>query len=145
LEADRRRESEARAEADRQAALEQQARTQALQDEERARLEKTQREDLLRTKRSRLPPEPLPSSPALKLRLQFPTGAKVDRRFSPTDTVQALRDYIDVYVAEAGLEGPINYALSANFPKRSLGDGHATLQDAALHSADTIYITDLDA
>ncbi len=97
----------------------------------------------LEAKRLRLPPEP--EAGAIRLRLQFPHGRKADRRFSPTDTIGVVRDFVDVQVAESGLEGPVNYSLSTPYPKRTFEDAGVTLQEAGLHSADTIYITDLDA
>ena len=55
-----------------------------------------------------------------------------------------VRDYIDVHVADNDLE-LLNYSLSTPYPKRTFEDPAVNLQDAGLHSADTIYITDLDA
>lgn len=57
---------------------------------------------------------------------------------------QVVRDYIDVHVADNEL-GLFNYSLSTPYPKRTFDDPSISLQDAGLHSADTIYITDLDA
>lgn len=149
LEADRRREAALRAEAEKRAREEADERRRRAEEEDRARSEAMQRDALLREKRARLPPEPALGGGAMKLRLQFPSGAKVDRRFRPEDSLQLVADFIDLHVADAGPDGSdsrlVNYSLSANFPKRSFTDLSVTLQQAALHSADTIYITDLDA
>jgi len=113
--------------------------------EEALRLARQQeKEAVLKRKRGSLPPEPVPPAPAMKLRLQFPNGTKSDRRFSPTDTIQVVRDYIDIFVADNSMELE-NYSMSANFPKRTFEDCALSLQTAGLHSADTIYIHDLDA
>lgn len=59
-----------------------------------------------------------------------------------------VRDFIDVYVADNNSNDEVqllNYSLSTPYPKRTFDDPSITLQDAGLHSADTIYITDLDA
>ena len=144
LEADRRREAERIAEAERKAREEQEARERQEREEALRQAQQQEREAILKRKRDSLPPEPVPPAPAMKLRLQFPNGTKSDRRFSPTDALQVVRDYIDIFVADNGME-LVNYSMSATFPKRTFEDPTLNLQAAGLHSADTIYIHDLDA
>lgn len=161
LEADRRREAGLAAERER--AREEEARErrrvgEAKEEEERKRREAA---ETIAMKKARLPAEPqVGEKGALRLRLQFPHGKKMDRRFSGSDTMQVVRDFIDVSVAEAaqgeeegGQEGGqggrklVNYSLSTPYPKRTFGEEEVgmTLAEAGLHSADTIYIQDLDA
>lgn len=147
LEADRRREAELAAERERQ---DQEAEQQRQAEEARRREAEAAaatRAAALEAKRARLPPEPAAGAASvLRLRLQFPHGRKADRRFNATDTISVVRDFVDLHVADSpGLEGPVNYSLSTPYPKRTFDDPEVTLQDAGLHLADTIYITDLDA
>ena len=156
LEADRRRDAALAAEKERQAAEESVARQRAAEAAAEEEARKEAQVKSLAEKKARLPVEPeVGDKTAIRLRLQFPHGRKCDRRFSVMDTIQVVRDYIDVQVAEeeekAGGEKEeekrklVNYSLSTPYPKRTFEDGTLTLQAAGLHSADTIYITDLDA
>jgi hypothetical protein len=141
---DRRKEAAARAEAERRAREAEEERDRQEREEAQRQAREREREAALKRKRERLPPEPVPPEPAFSIRLQFPNGSKVARKFSPTDPLQAMRDFIDLYVADNNL-ALVNYSMSANFPKRTFEDLGVNLQDAQLHSADTIYIQDLDA
>ena len=146
MEADRRREASLQAERQRRAQEEEEARVREANEAATAKALSEEREASLRRKRETLPAEPVPPQPAMKLRLQFPQGTKTDRRFRPDETLQVVRDFIDIYVADSGGAVTLaNYSLSATFPKRSLDNVAMTLQEAGLHSADTVYITDLDA
>lgn len=147
LEADRRREAELVAERERRVQEEAAARRAEEERAQQAAEAAAARAAALEAKRARLPPEPEAGAGggAIRLRLQFPHGRKADRRFGPGDTIGMVRDFVDVHVAESGLEGPVNYSLSTPYPKRTFEDPGVTLQEAGLHSADTIYITDLDA
>jgi hypothetical protein len=145
LEADRRREAAAAAEKERREREEAEGRARAEREAALAKALAEEREASLRRKRAALPAEPDAPAPFLKLRLQFPQGAKADRRFSPDDTLQVVRDFVDVYVADNAMPPLHNFSLSANFPRRTFDDMAVSLRDAGLHSADTIYIADLDA
>jgi len=155
LEADRRREAGLAAERERVREEEERERRrmgEAKEEEERKRREAA---EIIAAKKARLPAEPpVGEKGALRLRLQFPHGKKMDRRFRGSDTMQVVRDFIDVSVAEAaeeegGREGGrklVNYSLSTPYPKRTFGEEVGmSLAEAGLHSADTIYIQDLDA
>eukprot|EP00624_Nannochloropsis_granulata_P004886 evm.model.NODE_34656_length_35261_cov_30.693996.6 len=155
LEADRKREADIAAERER--VREEEERERRRMGEAKEEEERKQREAAERTlmKKARLPAEPpMGDKAALRLRLQFPHGKKMDRRFNRDDTLQVVRDFIDVSVAEAEEEGEgdggrklVNYSLSTPYPKRTFGEEEVgkTLADVGLHSADTIYIQDLDA
>ncbi|EWM28327.1 UBX domain-containing protein [Nannochloropsis gaditana] len=152
LEADRRREAALVAEKARAVQEAEAAQRRAEEEREEEEKKRVVYAQCIAEKQSRLPPEPAPGSPgALRLRLQFPHGKKLDRRFRPTDSIQIVRDFIDVQVAEEEKGGKeegcrlVNYSLSTPFPKRTFGEVGMTLQEVGLHSADTIYITDLDA
>ena len=87
LERDRLREAQRQAEreeAERRARAEREAR-------EQAELEAAQAESL---RRARLGTEPPPGSGVARVRVQFPDGARVDRRFLLTDQVALLRDFV---------------------------------------------------
>ncbi|KAM3573737.1 hypothetical protein VYU27_004315 [Nannochloropsis oceanica] len=155
LEADRKREADLAAERER--VKEEEEREKKMMEEANEERERKRREAAERTMmiKARLPAEPpMGDKAALRLRLQFPHGKKMDRRFDRDDTLQVVRDFIDVSVAEAEEEGwgdgsrkLVNYSLSTPYPKRTFGEEEVgkTLAEVGLHSADTIYIQDLDA
>ncbi|KAJ8612823.1 hypothetical protein CTAYLR_002050 [Chrysophaeum taylorii] len=147
LEADRRKAEAARLEREREEAEALRARDQA---EREARLAEEKRLDAQRStdrKRARLGDEPPSggSSKTARVRVQLPNGAKVDRRFLATHTVQHLRDFIDLYLQDNNL--PItDYSLATNYPRRVLSDDvlDHTLDRAELNNK-VVYVQDLEA
>ena len=138
LERDRLREAQRQAEreeAERRAREEREAR-------EQAELEAAQAECL---RRARLGTEPPPGSGVARVRVQFPDGARVDRRFLLTDQVSLLRDFVDCHRQDAGLP-QMNYGLATHYPMREL-DGELlerTVAEAHLNG-EVVYVHDLDA
>ena len=138
LERDRLREAQRQAEreeAERVARAEREAR-------EQAELEAAQAESL---RRARLGTEPPPGSGTARVRVQFPDGARVDRRFLLTDHVALLRDFVDCHRQDAGLP-PMNYGLATHYPMREL-EGELlerTVAEAHLNG-EVVYVHDLDA
>ena len=79
------------------------------------------------------------------MRVQFPDGARVDRRFLLTDQVSLLRDFVDCHRQDAGLP-QMNYGLATHYPMREL-DGELlerTVAEAHLNG-EVVYVHDLDA
>ena len=96
-------------------------------------------------RRARLGTEPPPGSGVARVRVQFPDGARVDRRFLLTDQVALLRDFVDCHRQDAGLP-PMNYGLATHYPMREL-DGELlerTVAEAHLNG-EVVYVHDLDA
>ena len=96
-------------------------------------------------RRARLGTEPPPGSGVARVRVQFPDGARVDRRFLLTDQVALLRDFVDCHRQDAGLP-QMNYGLATHYPMREL-DGELlerTVAEAHLNG-EVVYVHDLDA
>ena len=62
--------------------------------------EKLDKEATLKRKRDRLGAEPPAGPDTTKLRLAFPNGSKIDRKFTSTQTLQEVRDFVDVYLGD---------------------------------------------
>jgi ATPase subunit of ABC transporter with duplicated ATPase domains len=150
-------EFERAAEADRERALQQQAEQKAREEEAEqaqsqaelnAALELSKaldKEATLKRLRESLVPEP-PSGPdTTKIRLQLPNGSKIDRRFPSTSTIGAVRNFVDVYLSENGLEHIEHYSVGTNFPKQIFSDDSISLREAGLHPQSVLYVQDLDA
>ncbi|TMW61130.1 hypothetical protein Poli38472_013593 [Pythium oligandrum] len=153
LAADRRREQEARLAEER--ALEEQRR----QEEEAKRLEeeKQRAEEELKqsveAKRARLqdaPPSRVPPPGATyktaMLKFHLHNGTRLERIFYAHDTLQTVRDFIDVefHDREIGIK---NYELATNFPKKTYGPElcDVTLADAGLAPQSLVFVQDLDS
>jgi len=135
-----------------------QAQAQAQSEEARALAAAT---NALQAKRHKLlaKPEPVAGSSAdvATIRLQMPSGLKVNRRFLKTDSVQDLRDWMDVHLADTAASTAkgasdetdtaavtVNYSLSTAFPKTELSDATADLDSYGLHPRGMLYVVDLD-
>jgi FAS-associated factor 2 len=144
LEADRRREAEAREVELRQQREESEAQAQ---EELAAAMELSkslERESTLKRKRDGLKPEPPAGPDTTRLRLQLPNGSKIDRRFLATQTVEEIRDFIDVYFGDNDISIE-TYSLATNYPKRTYDDPSICLTEAGLHPQAVLYVHDLDA
>ena len=105
----------------------------------------------LRSKAASLPPEPpAGDGSAVNLLVRLPSGGRYSRRFSSTDRLQAVFDFVDVQSAGDGGGGgggdgndgggggiqPGSYSLATAYPRRVLQDGPAaraqTLAEAGL-------------
>ncbi|KAJ0399932.1 hypothetical protein ATCC90586_000118 [Pythium insidiosum] len=153
LAADRRREEEARL-------AEQRAREEeARQEEEARRREEEQRaaeeakKQAIETKRQRLqdaPPSRVPPPGATYktavLKFHLHNGTRLERIFYAHDTLQTVRDFIDVefYDREIAI---VNYELATNFPKKVYGPDllNVSLADAGLAPQSLVFVQDLDS
>lgn len=142
LAADRRREEEAR----RQQQLEEEERQRQEEEARRAEEEKhreeAQRHASIAEKRERLagsePPSRRPPPGAdyktAVLKFHLHNGTRLERVFYAHDTLQTVRDYIDVEFFDRDI--PItNYELATNFPKKVYGPEliDVSLTDAVRH------------
>lgn len=88
-----------RREAEERAQREAEAAAQAAQ---AAEVAVAQRQAALERKREQLADEPPVDQPHVKIAVQMPAGNRLTRRFSPTDTVQVLYDFVDVQDVVSG-------------------------------------------
>mmetsp|Transcript_8129 Transcript_8129/g.10771 ORF Transcript_8129/g.10771 Transcript_8129/m.10771 type:complete len:452 (+) Transcript_8129:91-1446(+) len=144
LQADRLRQAELQAERERKAKEEEEERQREEMEKALEISRKLNKEATLKQKKDNLSPEPPQGPDTTRLRLQFPNGAKVDRRFLNSDSLQVVRDYIDIHFGENDIEIE-NYSISTNYPKRTFEDSQQSLLDSGLHPQAVLYIQDLDA
>ena len=93
--------------------------------------------------------EPVPTDTHVAVRLVFPSGVKVQRRFSPTATVSLVADYALTSATDVGapLEaGSFDLATAQprrvfNVHERGSADGGRTLAAAGLAPASTLLVT----
>eukprot|EP01133_Synstelium_polycarpum_P008139 gene8139-9553_t len=64
-----------------------------------------------------------------------PDGKRITRKFFIADALQTVRDWIEVYVAEEGIERTLaeDFQLVTTFPKEVLSDPSKTLQELNLY------------
>jgi hypothetical protein len=82
----------------------------------------------IEVKRLRVSVEP-PAEYSARVRVQMPNGAKLDRRFLPQDTVQHVREFLEVYVHDNNIP-IVNFSISTHYPKRTLSDPSQTIEEA---------------
>lgn len=138
-----------------QAAIEQDRRREAEkkereQAEEAERMRKQEEEERkareFDAKRASIRPEPAVGSPDITtLRFQFPGGSKISRRFNGDDTVQYVRDVLDVHLADQLKTPNLRYALVLNYPKKTIEESNITLKEAGLVPQAVLFLQDLDA
>lgn len=140
LEADRLRDEELRRLEEEQTSQqnrEEEERQSAVRQEEE---EHERQQNMLELKRQSVRAKPAPSCDAtidgvhhrlVLLRFRLHNGTKFERRFLSNDTLQFIRDYLDVELHDRGLE-VTNYELATSYPKRVFGteEGDLSLQDA---------------
>lgn len=96
-------------------------------------------------KRIEIKPEPSAVGPEVcTLRLNFPNGSKVTRRFELSCTIQELRDFVDVHIFETNMKFK-SYSVSTNMPQRVFSDYSMRLRDASVYPTSSLYVRDLDA
>ncbi len=80
------------------------------------------------------------------IRLQFPDGTKVQRRFPATSSVRLVRDYALVLMAEVHGTAPDDVELTASYPRRTFGseDYGLTLQEAGWHPRVALFATGIE-
>eukprot|EP01116_Phalansterium_solitarium_P013511 TRINITY_DN30895_c0_g1_i1.p1 TRINITY_DN30895_c0_g1~~TRINITY_DN30895_c0_g1_i1.p1 ORF type:complete len:375 (+),score=177.38 TRINITY_DN30895_c0_g1_i1:220-1344(+) len=125
----------------RMAAAQEQAERDRRRDEQRQAERRLEELGLRRQQlRARLAPEPATGttgSTALVIRLI--DGSRLQRRFMASETIQAVRDFIDACGYE-GPEPPERYELLSNYPRRTFSDGRQTLADAGLLPTAQLFI-----
>jgi len=144
LQADREREAREQEERLRLERAEDEARNKAELEAALELSEKLDKEANLKRKRDRLGAEPPAGADTTKLRIMLPNGSKIDRKFLASETIEAVRDFIDVHLGDNDI--PIEtYSLSTNYPKRAFHNDSETLMEAGLHPQSVLYVQDLDA
>jgi hypothetical protein len=109
------------------------------------------KEASLQKKRERLPAEPAQDQSTAgpectAIRVNLPTGGRLQRRFLRTDTVQFLRDFIDIELDAMAV--PIErYNLVNSYPRRTFTaeDGQVVLAEAGLVPSAALMLQNLDA
>lgn len=99
------------------------------------------------------PPKPdsrgqLPDgSKVTSIRLQFPDGTKVQRRFPSDAPLRLVRDYALVLLASTGGATPDDVELSTTFPRKTYGaDAFGmTLLEAQWHPRVVLFVTGLES
>nr|XP_022916877.1 FAS-associated factor 2 [Onthophagus taurus] len=113
--------------------------------------EQQRRDDIARDKVEsvhKVPTEPDERHPdAIHIVIKLPSGIRIDRRFLKTHSLEAI--YYFVYCHP---EGPDNFEITTNFPKRILRcqstesrDTVYTLEQAGLRNRELLFVNDLDA
>eukprot|EP01136_Pigoraptor_vietnamica_P025925 Opistho-1_new@80356 len=123
LRADQEKEQRRLREIERQREEEESARMKEL----RAQQEKEERARQRKMKLARLPAEPTDDTLAARILVKLPNGARLDRRFPKTATVQDVYDYVDGN--EIGLD---KFILVTNYPRTVLQDMGRTLEAAGI-------------
>lgn len=99
--------------------------------------------DLDRIRRT-LPPEPAPGEPDVTvLRVTLPRGAKVQRRFKASDTLQTLFDFVRVTLADLGTDVK-GFDVGCNMPRRvfsASSDLTVDLRTAQLCPQAVVFVT----
>ncbi|KAI4456063.1 fas-associated protein [Holotrichia oblita] len=121
------------------------------QKESEALEEQRRKEQIARDKidsRVKVPIEPEESHPdAIHLVIKLPCGVRINRRFLKTHSMEAI-----FYFVYCHPDGPDNFEITTNFPKRVLFsrsnyeyNNTLTIEQAGLKNRETLYINDLDA
>jgi FAS-associated factor 2 len=131
-------------EAQRQAEREEAQRVQRAEREARERAE-TEAAQAESARRARLGAEPPAGAGVARVRVQFPDGQRVDRRFLMADRVALLGDFVACHIQDAGLPH-LNYGLATHYPLRELEGAllERTVAEAHLNG-EVVYVHDLDA
>mmetsp|Transcript_6023 Transcript_6023/g.23407 ORF Transcript_6023/g.23407 Transcript_6023/m.23407 type:complete len:145 (-) Transcript_6023:351-785(-) len=113
-----------------------QAAAAAAAEEEESRMEITE-DDLV-------PEPPQADKSACRLRIQFPNGGKVQRRFPATATVGDVKNFVRFHMKD--WEQPYaQFELSTNFPRKKYEDDSETLDASGLAPQAMLYLRNLDA
>lgn len=136
-----------------QADMERQAKADAARQQEQQQHEKERQEALERqraeeaalnareAKRSSLPPPPATGQEAIKVSFRLFDGARLDRAFSPTDTVQTLYDFVEVQHPSV----PPTFALFVGHPKRCIHASPRTLRDEVFGAREVVFVEEVEA
>lgn len=97
---------------------------------------------------SRVPSEPQLNTPnSISVVFKLPNGARIERRFLNTDSLQDVYNYIFCHPAS-----PDTFEITTNFPKRVLYNQEIantssciTLNEAGLKNREVLFVNDLDA
>lgn len=80
------------------------------------------------------------------IKIQFPNGTKIHRKFNIESTIRNIREYIDVYLYESNSK-TVNYELVLNFlnKKFTCKDIDLYIKDISSVKTFIMYLSDLDA
>jgi len=78
-----------------------------------------------------LPLEPILEEPAIHFLISLPNGNKLKRKFHPSETLQMIKNFIDVQALEenGSQQIPTNYIILTDFPRKIWNDMSAKLED----------------
>ena len=85
-----------------------------------------------------------PTDDICTIRIQLPTGHKINQKFSNCSTLRDVRDYLDLYFYDNNMT-IINYDLVINFTFRKLSDNNIQIRDLSSERNFMIYLQNLDA
>uniref|UniRef100_K3X5G1 UBX domain-containing protein n=1 Tax=Globisporangium ultimum (strain ATCC 200006 / CBS 805.95 / DAOM BR144) TaxID=431595 RepID=K3X5G1_GLOUD len=153
LAADRQREEEARLQEQRLIEEQLRAEQEAREKEEEERRQAEAFQQTMDAKRARLadaPPSRVPPPGAdyktAVLKFHLHNGTRLERVFYAHDTLQTVRDFIDVQFFDREIK-ITNYELATNFPKKTYGPDllDLTLQEVGLAPQALVFVQDLDS
>jgi len=81
-----------------------------------------------------LPLEPMQEDPVLHFLVFLPNGNKLKRNFRPSETLQTIKDFIDVQALEenGSQQIPTNYIILTDFPRKVWYDMSGKLEDLGI-------------
>lgn len=132
----------------RQEQLEEVRKAQEAEENER-KAEERRKEEIAQLKidlADRVPSEPPPDSPnAVSVVFKLPNGARIERRFLSTDSLQDVYNYLFCHPSS-----PDEFEITTNFPKRILYardrvEDTKTLSEVGLKNREVLFVNDLDA
>eukprot|EP00438_Fugacium_kawagutii_P011927 Skav206743 [mRNA] locus=scaffold1022:62907:63500:+ [translate_table: standard] len=130
-------EKEAAAQKEKEAAAQKEKEAAAAQEKEAAEEAERQRrkEEILQQ------PEPAAASGTARIRVQLPSGERLQRTFAATQCLSEVYDWAHCCRAVAH---PKHFELCINFPTRSLTDRSATLKDLDLVPSAALVLKECD-
>lgn len=108
-----------------------------IQEEEQEKLQQ-----MIKTKKSNIPPEPSESAPnTISLIIRLPDGLKLSRRFDISTPLQVLFDFVDVEVDGKCDLAPGSYNLLRQFPRKvyAPGDVQGSLQAGGFTNNEALF------
>jgi len=108
-------------------------------------LTEERRQQDLQNRVKTLPPEPSPSDPnAIRLVMQLPSGARIERFFNLGDTFGDVRTFVDTRRLEENgkLVVPVNYNL-VTYPRQVWGDMNMKLVDTPFRKRELIRVEEI--
>jgi len=90
--------------------------------------------------------EPRLGAGTTRIRLQLPSGAKLDRKFLKEETLESVAEFLELYLLRINSEIQ-RFGFSTNYPKRNFSkeEYDLSLSEAGLHPQSVLLVIDLDA